>query len=253
MKKVIGKTPKSPAIIADQISTSGALFLSFIDSFNRLEEHASAWNNLALAAAQQLPMLSYAWISSYLEHRLQPDESWVCVVAHDNARLVGVLPIIITPCKICGLRRSRLSTPFDWHTVSVDMAIEPGRENEVSPLLLSELKHINQEFISLRLNRLPYNSPTVKLAHDGLKGHAFVRHFNGFGSFIGVTGSYEHYEKQLSPRFKRNLRRLERKISSLNNLQYQYINENAGKKEYLDRFLQIELSGWKGKKGSAIL
>jgi hypothetical protein len=252
-KKALEKEIQRSTPFPDRISAANDLSLIFVDSINRLEEFASAWNNLALAAVQQLPMLSYAWVSSYLECQLRLDESWVCIMALENAKLVGVLPIIIAPCRICGLKRSQLSTPFDWHTISVDMVIEPGRENDIAPFLLSGLKQINREYISLTINRLPDSSPTLALARDRLSGYAFIKRFNGYGSFIKIDGSFEQYKRRLTSRFRRNLRRLERKISSLDAVEYQYIKENADRQEYLEALLQLEFRGWKGKKGSSIL
>ena len=38
-------------------------------SLDQLGEHAEAWDRLAMASADRLPMLSHAWVSSFLEHR----------------------------------------------------------------------------------------------------------------------------------------------------------------------------------------
>ncbi|MGB3757485.1 MAG: hypothetical protein WBA07_14090 [Rivularia sp. (in: cyanobacteria)] len=53
------------------------LQIKAIQNFQELELHIDGWNQLAFAAPQQLPMSSYAWVSSYLEHYLSDDESWV--------------------------------------------------------------------------------------------------------------------------------------------------------------------------------
>src|SRR5215216_6204435 len=67
-----------------------------------LESHAAAWNRLALAASQRLPMLSHAWIAAYLAHRLAPGETWCCALAYDADSLVGVLCVVVTPHLLLG-------------------------------------------------------------------------------------------------------------------------------------------------------
>ncbi|MCP4684983.1 MAG: hypothetical protein GY867_05975, partial [bacterium] len=67
-----------------------------------LQPHIEAWNKLALSSHQQLPSLSHAWVSTYIEHRLQRDEDWCCLLALADSRLVGVLPLILTQEKVLG-------------------------------------------------------------------------------------------------------------------------------------------------------
>ncbi len=59
-----------------------------------LAPHANAWDALALAAPEQLPMLSHAWVASFLEHQLQAGQAWRCLFAYAGDDLIGVLPVV---------------------------------------------------------------------------------------------------------------------------------------------------------------
>jgi len=99
---------------------------------------AEDWDGLAEAQPQRLPMLSHAWVSTYFEHRLLPGETWACVAAFEGAKLVGVLPLVISRKVAPGFQRLR--TPSDLQTVSVDFATAPGRAREIIPALLHALR-----------------------------------------------------------------------------------------------------------------
>jgi hypothetical protein len=65
-----------------------ALRIDTVEAVDVLAWHAAAWDRLALAAPERLPMLSYAWVKSFLEHRLDPGESWRCLFAYTGDELV---------------------------------------------------------------------------------------------------------------------------------------------------------------------
>ena len=83
-----------------------------IDSFESLEAHTAAWNDLALIVPQRLPMLTPSWAISFFEHRLAPGETWRCIFAYDGDNLVGVLPIVVTPSWWLGKLHTTLRTPW---------------------------------------------------------------------------------------------------------------------------------------------
>ena len=85
-----------------------------VTSLDQLGEHAEAWDRLAMASADRLPMLSHAWVSSFLEHRTVDGSPWQCFFAYEGAELVGVLPLV-------GERGGvlpRMQGPADSHTAS---------------------------------------------------------------------------------------------------------------------------------------
>ena len=73
-----------------------------VTSLDQLGEHADAWDRLATASADRLPMLSHAWVSSFLEHRTVDGSPWQCFLAyqapswsascHSSARAGGSPP-----------------------------------------------------------------------------------------------------------------------------------------------------------------
>jgi hypothetical protein len=112
---------------------------------------------------------------------------------------------------------------------------------------------LRPNYSRLIVTRVENGSPLMQPSRKNVKKANSVCRFNGWGSYIEVSGTYEKYMATLDTKFVRNLRRLDRKLETLEDLEIAVITENAGKVEYFERFLQVEGKSWKGKKGSAIV
>lgn len=221
-------------------------------TLNELERHGNAWNRLAFESRQALPMLSCAWVASYLEYQVESGESWFCLFAYDNSELVGVLPVVITFDRMLGIKRRILRTPYDYHTRSVDFLCRRGREKEVISLFVSHIDCIRPAVFSLQLRHLPASSPSLPILAEGVEGVISVCDLDGYGCYIRIKGSYDEIRKQLGPRFNRNLGRLERKLASLRDVEVSFLTGRSATEKELTHFMQIETSGWKGGVGTAI-
>ena len=227
------------------------LRIEAIKSLAEMETQAAEWDALALAAAHKRPMSSYAWVSAFLEHRLKPGESWLCLLAYDGAVLVGALPLVV------GSRRLTsggipLQVPFDWHTFSVDILALPGREEEGIPSLLSSIGRFIPSWSGLRLMRLPRSSPTLAVVGHGVPGLRAVATYDGDGSFISLQGCDDAYPAGLSRNFRRNLTKARNKLAELRGVEIISVEGVQADPSHLEAFADLEASGWKGRVGSAI-
>ena len=53
-------------------------------SLYQLNDIADEWNDLAASSQRSNPMLSHAWVSSFLEHRLTASQPWVVLLAFSS-------------------------------------------------------------------------------------------------------------------------------------------------------------------------
>jgi len=227
--------------------------VEIVNSLDQLETRADAWNRLSHHSPQQLPMLSHAWVSSFLEHRIKPGQSWFCLFAYDDEAMIGVFPVIVTAVSLLGIKLQRLMTPHCDHTFGVDFLVASGREKDVISALQETLKLTCPGYCELSLKRLPESSPSLALLGNLNGGRLVLGDFSGTGAFIRVSGDYENYLEGLTIRFKRNLRRLGRKMKSLPDVRYSFLTGKDAAGKTLGEFLELEASGWKTRGGSAIL
>lgn len=218
-----------------------------------LEPHASAWNCLALSAPERLPMLSYAYLRPFFEYQLERGESWRCMFVYEGERLVGVLPLITAPERGLGGILSRLHPPLNPHCVSVSFLLASGFEERVARYLLSELARTNPHYFSLTFERVHCDSRILGLPREVLDDVHIMKEPAGNGSYLPISGSFREYRESLSINFKRNLRKWDKRLSRLPDVRVQFLTGQDADSFTFEQFMQIEASGWKGRRGSAIL
>jgi CelD/BcsL family acetyltransferase involved in cellulose biosynthesis len=228
------------------------LRVEVVSSLEKLSPLAEDWNALAARAPQKLPMLSHAWIASYLEHQLEPGEMWFCLFAFEGGKLVGVLPLLASQHSLLWLSNLKLRTPYNVHTFGVEPLAERGYEDEVRRLFWEILDRLYPSGFLLECRRVPQSSPSL-LARNGETEDTIVfLDVSGTGCFLKVAGSFEDYLARIPARFKRNLRRLGRKVEDLGEVTAHFHTGDATRAEHLEAFMRVETSGWKGRVGTAI-
>ena len=232
---------------------AGGILITQITELGRLKPLREVWDRLLLESPLPNPMLSFVWVVAALEHFVMPGEEWVCLMAHDGSVLLGVMPLILCPRTFGTFRGAGLRTPFNWHVLAGDCLVKEGYEDRVIPLMLQSARTLDPLYAGLTLTRLGEGSPALQVMQRGVDGFVSVRGFNGSGSYITISGSYENYLASLETRFVRNLRRLDRKLQSLEGLEMSVISEDAGNEDYCDRYLQLENRSWRKEKGTAII
>jgi hypothetical protein len=222
-------------------------------SLDQLGPHAEAWDNLAEHSASRIPTSSYAWVSSCLEHLLEPDEPWLCLFAYDGPDLVGVLPVVSGNGSRTMETSARLSILTSAHAFSIDFLSRQGREDEVIPFLLTALQSCCPGWSELRCSRLSERSPTRTVLAGPSNNHLWVTTMQTEGSYIHAVGSFDAYWSRLDKSFARNLQRFVRKIEDVDGFEVQFLTGADAKPEIIEQFAAVEASGWKGREGSAIL
>ncbi len=235
------------------LGVPGGLTVDIVQSFGELKAYASRWDELAFAAPQQQPMLSHAWISSYLQHRLNPGEQWCCLFACHGSRLVGVLPLLISRRSTWGIGYTLFRTPSDDHTISVDAIVAPGEDAAIVESMIASLTRVTSARYVVELLRLPSSSPTLAVMRRGPKQNYTVMGSAGVGSYLPTTGSFEEFRASLSGSFRRTLNRAAKKLDLMKDLRAEFLIGKDATAEGLDRFAKIEALSWKGRAGSAIM
>lgn len=230
----------------------GRLDVVVVRALDALAEHAAQWNRLAYESPQQSPMLSWAWISSYFEHRLLPGESWACVLAHDGDRLVGVLPLVVSPRRVPGLGGPVLRTPYDPHTISIEPVVAASRAGEVVPALVEAAARTLPGWFQLELERIPETSPVLAVLESGAAPGVFIKERRGVGAFLPVPPRFDEYRASLSRNFRNNLNKARNKLRKLSGAQTTFLAGTDATPAELPRLMAVEGAGWKGKAGTAI-
>jgi hypothetical protein len=223
-----------------------------IRDFEELKPFGDDWNRLCSEAPQHLPMLSYAWAITYFEYFLEPGESWFCVIALDENKLAGVLPVVVTPVKRWGRKCVLFRSPTNLQSMSIDFLIRPGMESAALPLMVNSLESVAPRQLGLELKRVSAESPSAAILENCISDSFVIKEFSGKGSYIDTTGKYEDFRNSLSHNFSRNLIRFNKKLYDLPNIKEIYLTGSEADEKYIPTLLKVEAAGWKGKEGTAI-
>ena len=218
--------------------------------FNEIGNYAESWDMLAINAKQQHPVMTHAWISSYLKTCLKEGESWFCLFAFENDDLVGVLPLLAREYSFLMKRYLMLRTPRDNHTMAVDFLFRENYGKRVIQLFTNYLNGIYPRVIRLQM-RISYRSETLKILND-FHGMSAISYPYRNASIIRIEGSFCNFRKCLSKKFIGNLRRSNNSLKKLGNISFRVINNGKESRESFKRFTIMENSGWKGAKRSSI-
>jgi len=221
-----------------------------VDDDAGLDAFAPGWDALVARAPNRVHTVAFAWISAFFEHCLGLGARGRCLVALDGDAVVGVLPVVFTRKYRSVLTKSEVCPPVSPQTFAADLVCRSEDSDAIVDALFAELDRMTPSAWELEFDHVselsPVLSPTARAAYL-----SFVE-LDGFGRFVSTGGSFESYLASLSPRFARNLRRVERKFHRLGGAR---VERHAGEhawEEHLEEFLALEASGWKGRRGTAI-
>lgn len=231
--------------------SSKLITLKIVRESAELAGYREEWDQLLENCVQKSPMLSYAWVSSYLDHRLENSESWYVVLAHSDNKLVGVLPVIVTPYRVLGLSRPVLKTPHDAHTLGGDALLARDATADLFPLIIQAAELETPDRYVFKLSRVVEDSPTITSCLI-LKDHYVHKENVGIGYYYPARDNFEEYYSALSKNMRGNLRRAENKLRQMVELEMDVLEGVEATAGFLNDFMPVEASGWKGRSGSAI-
>jgi CelD/BcsL family acetyltransferase involved in cellulose biosynthesis len=223
-----------------------------VHDLDALAKHRDAWDRLAWEAPQQLPFLLLDWVDAFLRHRLKPGERWFCSFVYASDKLMGVLPVIVTPHSLLGSSRSTLRTPYDAHTPSGDVLLAPDQAAVVFQTLLAEVRRQEPAHLGFDLKAVRRNSPLWTALANTCQGYAVYLGLRSMYSFLNVRGSFESYLASLGS-IPRNLRRYRKRLEARGSVSVEIRTGSATNEEFLAEFLALEASGWKGRNGTAMV
>lgn len=231
---------------ADQIQVRVATRLEELDAIR------DAWDRLMDSSEQPRPVNSYAWVSSFLEHCLDPDEKWLCLQAWQDGRLIGILPLVEQRRRWLGRSAPVLRSPGDNDTSSMEMLVESGHEAVVLTNFLKALDQYVPGWLGLAFTRLLPDSAILRQCERGLSGAAAIIDLNGYGRFFRVSGSFEERFSAMRSKYRSNVRRSRRLFHELDGAREVIVNGGEASGAAVEEFLDLEASGWKGREGTAI-
>ncbi|WP_456439093.1 GNAT family N-acetyltransferase [Caldithrix abyssi] len=221
--------------------------------FNELDKLKSKWAELHAKSDASNPFTSFEWIKIWLGHFLNDENACqVQVILDDREEVVGIIPLVNIHEKHAGVTFKGLSFAANSHSFRTRLLVLPEKKQEIIKFWLEAVCQ-NQDFDYLRFKEFLYDETVVNILND--KKLKFSLEEPKKPPYLDLKGDWESYFGGLRGHFRRNLRRrLRNAEKEYGKIEYRVFD---GSDEELDAFvlqgLKLEASGWKGKRGSAIL
>src|SRR6266566_2439134 len=212
------------------------------------DDHAR-WRVLASQGPCSGPFVDPHWMLSWTE-AFAPQEP-VLVCARDGRRLVGLAALQRVVESWGGRRVAVLQSRTNAESFRFAFLSWRGRVDIQEQLWRALCQSGDCDVI--RIEHVPEGSPTLTAALT-------VAEELGWRSLIQPTfltpwrplSPTVPWDDGLTRRFRRNLRRAERRLGELGEVRFEVVTTGTRLKQALDVFYRLEASGWKGQGGPAV-
>jgi hypothetical protein len=239
---------------------SGRAYLKAIDQIEQLFEYSADLEELATDLAVQ--NVAYEpWVMHSILKACSSDHKFLFLLIFDNdamrgSRLIGFFPFErITLHSLLPLSCLRLwADPFNYLNARCDPLVRKGHEHCIDALLDWFLQgNGNCNLLNLRgltdgtsitrtlMSRLS-DDGALAFAHSTIESHLYRRQISA-GAYINAI---------LSTKSQQTLRRYERRLRDLGEVEYADVAEASDIGALIDEFIALEHQGWKGKQGVSI-
>ncbi len=213
-------------------------------------EDRAAWRELASQCSEGAPFVDEAWLSAWSD-AFGPREP-VLLCSRQDGRLVGLAALQTLQESWAGRKLTIAQSLTNTESCRFGFLASPGREDIQEALFRALIEAGRWDVI--RLDHLPEGSTTL-LA--GLKAAAAL----GWRPAVGET--FRSPWRPLSPppvpwdhgltrKFKSNLRNRERRLQALGTVSFEVVTAHGDQRRAVEVFYELEASGWKGERGTAI-
>ena len=207
------------------------------------------WETLAAAAAEPNPAYEPWMLLPALEAFGAGQDVRIVLVRREGGALVGLFPLRF------GRRyRGLLRTLAGWthpHCVLCVPLVRAGFEDEV---IRSVLDWAKEHASVLELPYLPtegvFHQALVEVLHDAPRTEVTVDAFTR--PLLRRAADVESYIARCTPGdTRRELKRQEKRLAEAGKVEHRVLRKREELAQWIDEFLALEASGWKGKRGTA--
>lgn len=224
-----------------------------VQRLDELEKYEDDWNKLLIAYPGAGPTQSFAWVKNFFQYKLKDGAKWICLFAYEDNLLVGIYPLIFSKRKrIAGFIIQSFSLPYHYlHTYRSDGLILSGYE-KVLELFLKEIRRKFGVFPLINVRGIPEISSSCRCLDVSRKRISFLKKYSGAEKILATSNSYEAYLSQLNSKFRREIKRQERRLAETLELNYLLDCAFQDNEKSFREFIEIEDGGWKGLKETSI-
>lgn len=222
-------------------------------SIEIIDRLADEWRAMCWESPRSHPFFQPEWIRAFLS-AFEPEGRLLLITARASGRLTGVLPLLEERRRVSGFPVTVLKAAAGVHSGRFDLAVAPHPPVEETVAAIWE--HLSQErqWGLIVLRDVPEDGALQQLVacarRSGFLTGQFVSLASPYFPLSGFNGNWESWLTRLKGDFRRELRRRGRRLAAAGPVRLRRVDQ--ADPELLERFYELEASGWKGAEGTAI-
>jgi Acetyltransferase (GNAT) domain len=247
--------------LADLRKSNETLRVEVVKDLEGLRAYATSLEDLSAAAIERNPFFEdWMLIPAFKFLKEGSDLSFVLIHTpgnseFDQGRLCGFFPVVRNdrwkgfPIRVYSMWRyayCSLCTPL----------IRQGYGYPVIEALFKWLAAAREGCILVEFNEVTAEGPFNRLLFDFIKDRSlsgFVYNRFGRALYRPERDVDAHMQRAVSSKYRSQLRRKQKRLSELGPIRFAELQSHLDASEWIDEFLRLEATGWKGQEESAML
>jgi CelD/BcsL family acetyltransferase involved in cellulose biosynthesis len=232
---------------------SGPVAEAFSGGVEIIERLADEWRELCAEGPCDQPFFRPEWIAAYVR-AFAPEKRLLIITARVDGRLRAVLPLVEEWALLHGVPVRMLRGAANIHSCRFDLVHGAGQDGRTAAQAVWQWLRQKPDWDVIELRYAPEGGASESLlAAARSDGYPTGQWELPPAPYLTLPGRALAPEKALAginSKFRQSVRRKRRKLGEEGELRL--TNTTEAQPSELERFYQLERSGWKGRKGTAI-
>jgi len=219
------------------------LSIKIIDNDAELHDLQNAWGHLDEQCKDTSIFSSYTYVSTAWKYSKNESDKLFILLLSDREKVVGIAPLRITEKRYLGInaRVIRYIAEFEGDKPELLALDEKAVWERIADFLSYEFEQ--WDVITLMEQTDPSN-----IFRDCFRkpGYIYEEMIDSRSYSVSLNESWDNFYSSLSRNVKKNWRRRYNKLNKEHtDINIEYVNDSNAIDSALDRFIQLEHSGWK--------
>ncbi len=205
------------------------------------------WDALVAHASEPNSFLERWFFTASVSHLSPPPDTRLLAV-RDEGQLIGMMPVFAAPnYGRLPVRHAQLWCHY--HSFYAAPLVRRGFEAFFWARALEMLDGWTMPFFQIA--GLDADGPLARALLDARRGAAIV-HRTRRAALRSDLSPQDYYEQTVRKKKRKEIARLRTRLCEQGKLDTSWLDEGAAVDDWIERFLALESSGWKGREGAAL-
>jgi CelD/BcsL family acetyltransferase involved in cellulose biosynthesis len=209
-----------------------------ISSFEGFKASRIYWNNVLDGSKSDTVFLTHEWLSAWIRTNKLNEELFIIIISESDT-VCAIAPLFISKESELGIPIKKLQFIGSPHADYSDFIISRNINQCVKNIFYCIIMHRNRwDIIDLsHISDLSLNLPEIE-KHIKLHDLLLVKREKTASPYVEIPDSFETYYVNISKKLRYDIRRNEKRLSSIGALNYEIVEKEVDRMKILPHFIE---------------